>query len=903
MDTRNYLILIKGVDKTKEVSSWKTDFQGNFTQVAFNRGKPYKYRSANVRIFSSPAVIDAGCNLVIKDGIPCADIIKILRFDSYYRLFYRNGHEETVDGRRIRMVGSALENTRSKSCFDYLKEIADCVGLRDEDGRNILAARYEKIDFVREDSVLACYLDGRVGNNRTGIRTPAIFPFGFNISQKRAVENALSSRISMIEGPPGTGKTQTILNIIANAVMRGESAAVVSSNNSATANVYEKMEKYGVSFLAAQLGNAENKQLFIDSQEALPDLSEWLLPAGELAENERRLREIGTELDRMLSLQNERASLLAESDALKKEYEHFRDIFRRDDTTDGKKPLFSEKTRAGGILRFAAEYELKTEEGAKPGFFDRLKWFFRYGLRNFRYARIPDLAEYCHSLFYDRRAAEIRKGISQIESELRDFDFGARMKKYAELSQNVFKAKLARRYTGPSERKIYELDELWKRSEDFIWDYPVVLSTSYSLRSSLSGRFVYDYVIVDEASQVDIATGALAVSCGKKAVIVGDLRQLPNVVTPEARRQTESIFSRYGLAEAYSYADNSLLSSAEKLFPQAPKVLLREHYRCHPEIIGFCSQRFYNNDLIIMTEPKSDRQAMLVYRTPPGNHARGHYNQRQIDVILQEVIPEQGLNTEDGSLGIVTPYRNQADMLQKCFAGTCVKADTADKFQGQERKVMIFSTVDNEIGDFASDPNRLNVAVSRAVDQFIVVTGSCADGSSPIHDLIGYIQYHNHDIIDSKISSVFDCLYKNASSAREEIMRKHGRISEVASENLMYGVIRDVLSMEKYSKYDVVAHVPLRSMLLDLSRLSGRELSFASNHLTHVDFLIFSRLSHMPALAIEVDGFAYHNANDKQRERDAVKDSVLRKYGIPLFRFSTVGSGEKERLIQALESV
>jgi len=82
-----------------------------------------------------------------------------------------------------------------------------------------------------------------------------VYPFGFNISQKTAVENALKNPLTIIEGPPGTGKTQTILNIIANAIMRNESVAVVSNNNSATRNVEEKLEQYKVDFIAAYLGS------------------------------------------------------------------------------------------------------------------------------------------------------------------------------------------------------------------------------------------------------------------------------------------------------------------------------------------------------------------------------------------------------------------------------------------------------------------------------------------------------------------------------------------------------------------------------------------------------------------------------------------------------------------------
>jgi superfamily I DNA and/or RNA helicase len=57
-----------------------------------------------------------------------------------------------------------------------------------------------------------------------------------------------------------------------------------------------------------------------------------------------------------------------------------------------------------------------------------------------------------------------------------------------------------------------------------------MLSTTHSLRKCASENYLFDYVIIDEASQVDIVTGALALSCAKNVVIVGDLKQLPNVV-------------------------------------------------------------------------------------------------------------------------------------------------------------------------------------------------------------------------------------------------------------------------------------------------------------------------------------------------------------------------------------
>lgn len=900
---QNNLILIKGEDKTKSITTWRFEERKPVVWISFG-AKEYPYNSTDVKFYKNPITKDVKDRLVYKGKDICPGAVQIQTFKDYSRIIYSTGYTELVFSRQVKVIDSALNNPKSKDGFNYLKQLANEIGLCGPDGRNILADRYEKIDFVREDSMLAVLLNGELPDNTHSDQNTEIYPFGFNLSQKQAVDNALNNRLSVIEGPPGTGKTQTILNIIANAVIKGETVAIVSSNNSATANVLEKLGKYGVDFIAAYLGNSANKEAFIAGQkEELPELKLWRLPDDAYSSLQEILRTASVELDEKLEKKNQLSKLQAEYDALEKEYEHYSDTEEAEET-DGSSQAFGSGLPAEKILEFITEYELQEETAKKVGFFTRLMWFLRYRIRNYKLLKQP--AEIVSAVgrkeYYLRKRQELSDSIAEIDKELEAFDFEQRMRDYATISMTLFKASLAKKYAYTHIRNAYTMDDLWKSSDLFVKDYPVILSTTYSLRSSLSGRFAYDYVIVDEASQVDLATGALAFSCAKKAVVVGDLKQLPNVVPQEQKKMTDLIFQRYNLTSAFNYSGHSLLSAVMKLFPNIPKTMLREHYRCHPEIIGFCNQKFYQDELVILTQPSSDKQAMMVYRTVKGNHARGHLNQRQIDVIREEVIPEQKLNVSDGSIGIVTPYRIQADALKKTFAGTQVKADTVDKFQGQERSAMIFSTVDNEIGEFTADPNRLNVAISRAINQFIVVTdGNDNDSSSPIYELIEYIKYHNHDVIDSRINSVFDYLYKDYALARENVLKRYGRINEIESENLMYQVIKDILSEEEFSTYDVVSHVPLKMIISDTSLLDEREMQFSQNRLTHVDFLIFSKITHLPILVIEIDGFAFHAENEKQLERDDLKDSILNKYNIPIVRFSTVGSGEVEKLRNALK--
>lgn len=137
---------------------------------------------------------------------------------------------------------------------------------------------------------------------------------------------------------------------------------------------------------------------------------------------------------------------------------------------------------------------------------------------------------------------------------------------------------------------------------------------------------------MDEASQVDIATGALALSCAQNAIIVGDTKQLPNVVTADVKDKAEAIFDTYKIDDGYRYT-NSFLQSVLNIMPGVAQTMLREHYRCHPKIINFCNQKFYNGELIIMTADNGEEDVLSVVKANIGNHERDHQSQRQIDII------------------------------------------------------------------------------------------------------------------------------------------------------------------------------------------------------------------------------------------------------------------------------
>ena len=84
--------------------------------------------------------------------------------------------------------------------------------------------------------------------------------------------------------------------------------------------------------------------------------------------------------------------------------------------------------------------------------------------------------------------------------------------------------------------------------------------------------------------------------------------------------------------------------------------------------------------------------------------------------------------------------------------------------------------------------------------------------------------------------------------------------------------------------------------------MSQEELAYAGNYNTHVDFLVTNSICKKPVLAIETDGYSFHNDVTEQHQRDKMKDHIFVLYSLPLIRLSTKGNGERERIIEQLNN-
>ena len=971
VDPRTMHVLIRDkdapnwLDCTWKVAQARRD--GDRIVVTYANGKEYPYGTDRVRLYDQVErrELDALDEVVVSGQrwnsvesiwtLRCAEQPRNPR----YTLAYRKA-DGTLALRRyasdeVRVRLATPEQRKNAATLDYVRDEVRAQAQRagamlDTSGRYtrwvgegeaapaaILANVWEWLPQAPRGSALEAFLAGSA-SAATGASDAVVMPFHSNLDQRNAIRAALTHQISIIDGPPGTGKTQTILNLIASLIAQGKTIGVVAGANSAVDNVIDKLTEEGYGFLVASLGKTERVQEFHRREGILEQRREaWAQKASTASPG--------------APARVDEAALRAEEERLVALWEDARDIpaiRARLTATQRERLLFEEKVKESrrpmanishlAVVRRSSETiadllalaRCAPRPGRSPrAIIERVRRYFAYGSLKGIDLGAPDVQSALQLAFYQARERELSRRVEEAEVRAARHGLVEVSATYRRRSREALDGALLDRFERERPSRLSPNEWLNRQTGILLRTYPVVASTCFSIRHNLAEDTLLDWIIIDESSQVLLPEGMAALSKARNAVIVGDARQIGPIFQgwdestrqpPEARFDVRSV---------------SLLDSVKAMGKAAhsPTTLLREHYRCHPAIIEFCNRMYYGGQLIPMRVPAQDApDPLAIVYAAPGNHARrplrggGFFSQREIEIISQleemEVIRE-GIEADDKDssgdfvLGIVTPYRAQATSLRQRIRsdlgeGTHARwlAETAHKFQGRGAGTVVLSTVLNAhdraaAREFYDSDAMTNVIVSRAKDRFIVVTTHGGVRlSRNIRTLLDYIEmYDPSTVVQSDIVSIFDVLYNAYSASLERYSRaKWADRRRSPAENVADQCLREILAEPAYSRFGYQIEVFLKDALPNTRRLSEEQRAFVFTD-SALDFGVYSRVTGRLVLAIEVDGWQYHGASDTQRKRDALKDSIMAAYGVPVLRLPTNGSGEELRIRDALDEL
>lgn len=855
----------------------------------------------------------------------------------------------------IRCKNSGIDDYKSleeniKNLFDYYKKILK-INISDLDSKKSLneeqkiekASLESKIKFLdiifeklfeSNDDLLFPFITGAEFNNSIidAEDRPILLFSNSNASQKGAIEKSLSEKVSFIEGPPGTGKTTTILSIIANLLYRNKKIVVVSKNNSAIDNIGEELDKLDLPKIYVRLGNSKyTTDLFDDIlldienyQNQVKDYNDIEEPnIAQLNSDYASAREKELKLNELVKKKNE----LSELENQKRHIEKRQNAYGEEFT--GKLPFWIRFLKLNQLCQIIDKVSSKIEKYNEQmdrniSIFDKIIAVLFWGIKsNNFFKQYLFLKWELETIYLTQKILEINEFIKDNDYDILKKDISDLYKtSYCQKSINLFKSALFKNYLKSdvdfsnlvkeieSFREKYK-DELKKNlyDKEFLKEksriiqlitefFPLTLTTADSLPGNFynyrNGKEKFDYVIMDEATQCDVISGMAALFYAKNCVISGDSKQLSAITGDNDFDIDDS-----NISENLKYFNNDFLNATKSIFGVEP-TLLKEHYRCDYNIINYCNQFFYDNELIIYKNANSD--AMELLDIEKGKYADyndfSFSNDREIYSINDQCTGDLSNSY------VITPFRNQKELLKQRFANYKDNCGTIHSFQGRGKENVYFSTVLNDLSvcnkHLSGNHNLftselVNVAVSRAKDKFILVTDKnyFLDRSPLIKNLILYIDKYGKEIPDKTVC-LFDYLYKQ--------MPTYVEIKNCSNpfELKVFETLEEFCNIHK--EFSVFAKLPLAELVTDRDYLNTHNniRNFVLNERTHVDFTIVNTLEN-PVLAIEIDGKDHDE--EIQIRRDKLKDEALKHMGIKLKRIQSKKAFSKQELINFIEDI
>ena len=544
-----------------------------------------------------------------------------------------------------------------------------------------------------------------------------------NLEQIESVANAMSTPLSVVTGPPGTGKSQAIVAMVATALLRNENIVVASKNHQALDAVQERLHDIAPDTpFAVRTLDPEND---VDESVAstLEDIVRDPAIGGGQTDTEalQSLWRLASERSRVLDhIVQCRALNVRLADNLEK----------------------AELRKKAGII---SERQLGVP--ARAGLLRRLwQWLLGRGRINSRDTDGRGLT-----------LKEINMQIAADRAELSSLGLPCDPVKLTEkiqrITQSVLKQHLKQRAAPNSELRaklgnahddlaLAGHTDLARDITQMVLDHrPLWLASVLGTPKRIPlYDGLLDLVIFDEASQCDIASALPLLARAKRAVVVGDDRQLA-FISQIGAAQDRNLMAAQGLPSSgmgrYAQSRKSLFDFANST-PGVASVMLRDQYRSAEGIVDYINSDFYQGKLRVSADPNGFKvpegaREGLAWSDVPGQVSpyadRQNVNPAEVKAIvahLKELLLDQGYA---GSVGVISPFRVQVAALQQAlreqlpqdvWKRASLRVATVDRFQGQERDLILFSPVvharsaTTATSFLQRDWRRLNVAISRA---------------------------------------------------------------------------------------------------------------------------------------------------------------------------------------------
>ena len=296
---------------------------------------------------------------------------------------------------------------------------------------------------------------------------------------------------------------------------------------------------------------------------------------------------------------------------------------------------------------------------------------------------------------------------------------------------------------------------------------PAMAVTSLSIRGKYPlSREIIDLVVIDEASQCDIASAIPLLYRAKNIVVIGDDKQLEHITNIDIKENIE-LLNKYNIYEnlSWDYKNNSIYSLVDSYLKEEEKIILKEHHRSNGDIIGFSNKYYYNDDLKVATKYKNLNNLnneSIVFENVNGitekYNGASAVNLKEIESVISK-LKEIKNACYKGTVGVLTPFRGQADALikriskeeelEEMFESNSLLIDTVNKFQGDEKDVIIFSLcisdgISSGAINFLKNTEKLfNVALTRAKSNLIVLGNKDYIEKTDIKYLNNFLSYYN----------------------------------------------------------------------------------------------------------------------------------------------------------------